>query len=95
MGMVNSNGNYMKISNVDITNTRVTFNIFKSLEIRNNPTVYDNVLMDSIHCATLDSILLTQLSTGSLKTDLITAGYTALKNEPPFNNASTEQWTDC
>ena len=32
---------------------------------------------------------------GNTRLDLITCGYLALKDEPPFNNAGEEQWIDC
>jgi hypothetical protein len=95
MALQNQNGIYVRVTNVDILTNRVFIEKYRNAEIRFNTTEFDNIIPDSLHCGKLEEKLNTTPNTGCVKNDLITCGYLALKEEPPYNNSGEEQWIDC
>jgi hypothetical protein len=94
MAIQNQDGIYCRITNVDILQSRVFIEKYRNADIRNNPTEFDKTIPDSIHCATLPTHL-AQVINNTVIDAVLTCGYLALKDEPPFNNAGEEQWIDC
>jgi hypothetical protein len=95
MALQNQTGVYCRITSVDLATNRVCFELYRDESTRNNLGEFDQIVRDSTRCATLATHLATNPGTGSVQTDVQTCGYLALKDEPPFNNAGTEVWTDC
>lgn len=95
MALQNQDGVYCRVINVDISQNRVYIEKWRSATVRQEPTEFDKTIPDSIQCTTLPAHLAATPATGSVLTDVITCGYLALKDEPPFNNAGEEQWIDC
>jgi hypothetical protein len=94
MALVNQDDHYVRIVGVNIESCDISIEYYKSIAVRNNPTKFDASLRSSVNCATLTGLLIT--TTGACAKDaILTAGYLALKNEPPFNNSGVDQWTDC
>jgi hypothetical protein len=95
MALQNQSGVYCRITNVDIERSRVFIEKYHNADVRSQPTEFDLMIPDSVHCATLPTHLAAPPTAPTIQDAVITAGYLALKDEPPFNNAGTEQWADC
>lgn len=95
MALTNASGNYLKVEDVKTASNIVRFSLYKDANVRNNPSEFDQILPGSIHCGTLPTKMAEVVATGNLLDDLKTAAYEALKQEPPYNGASGETWTDC
>lgn len=95
MALKNESGNYLVVADVKLDRQRVYTKTYKTEDIRVAPTEFDLAVDGVLHCGTLATIMDGFTSTGNLLNDLKTVGYLALKNEPPFNGASGETWTDC
>ena len=94
MGMQNSKGNYVKITNVDVQQSRVYTEKWKDKATRDNPTEFDHSIPDSVQCMSLGDKLKNASENATILDDIFTAGYEALKMEPNYNNAGDEQWVD-
>jgi len=92
MALQKQNGNYTRITSVDMVHNRVFFETWKDRATRDNPTEFDKSIPDSIHCANLEAELAKGAVKGTLKDSIITAGYAVLKMEPPYNNRDI--WED-
>ena len=96
MALQNSDGNYLKITSVDLRRDTVFYSVYRDSDARQNKSEFD--APQSLSCnvrSTLPDECASFTTTGDLKEDVTAAGYRALKNEPPFNGASGETWTDC
>jgi hypothetical protein len=95
MALKNQRGEYTRITNIDLAQMQVYTETYRTEEARNAPSKFDQVIVDSVQCAGLDAELKKAPGKGSIKDDVWTAGYTALKQEPVYNNAGADQWVDC
>ena len=95
MALQNQDCVYCRITNVDIERSRVFIEKYCNADVRSNPTEFDKTIPDSVHCATLATHLAVAPTAPTIHDAVLTAGYLALKGEPPFNNAGEEQWSDC
>jgi len=95
MAISNTDGNYLKITRVDSYRNIIFFDKYKDLAIRNAPTEFDRAVQGTIHVGSLPEIMASFSTTGNLQNDITASGYIALKNEPPYNGASGEVWSDC
>jgi len=96
MAIQNTQGNYLRIDKVDPNSKIVHCSLFKDQSTREAPSEFDKAVeMGYDVSSKFDQEATSYTSTGNLLGDLKTVGYLALKNEPPFNGASGETWTDC
>ncbi len=86
MGLKNTNDCYYRITHVDVPDSRVHVELFEDLAISLRPlTRFERKLTDSIHCGNLADELAEMADAGkSIRDNLWTAAYLALKNEPPY-----------
>ena len=95
MALSNTNGNYLKIVQVNPNTQMCIANMYKDESTRNAPSEFDKAVEVNVQLNTFQTVGASYTSTGNIMDDLKTVGYLALKNEPPFNGASGETWTDC
>lgn len=95
MALENSSNNYLIVADVKQATSVVITHTYKGQATKNAPTDFDAALHQSFHCGKLAAEIDSLVTTGNLLDDLKKAAYLALKNEPPFNGASGETWTDC
>ena len=95
MALKNASNNYLIIVEVKQYSSVVITHTFKDESTREAQTDFDAVLHQSFHCGELATEMVGLETTGNVQDDLKKAAYLALKNEPPFNGASGETWSDC
>ena len=95
MGLVNSNGEYVRITNIDFEQSRVFIETWKNQGACRRPTKWDRPISDSIHCGQLGECLAASPKKKTRRDDIWTAAYEALKCEPPYNGAvKGDAWSD-
>lgn len=95
MALQKADGEYVRVSHVDVEQNRIFIERYRNALVRRNLTEFDNVIQDSIYSAKLDEVLSGKVDADTTRLALMKAGYLALKNEPPYNNADkNNQWSD-
>jgi len=95
MGLVNENGHYVKVTRVDIKKNKIDFDLYKDKKTRDDGLgMFDQTHGRTIRCAKLKDALAKKPVGDTVLDCILTAGYEALKTEPPFNNATEEKWED-
>ena len=86
MALKNEIGNYTRISQVNIDDNRVFTETYESENAKNSELgKFSQTLCDSTHCANLvDELDKDADITKTIRNNLISAAYKALKNEPPY-----------
>ena len=96
MALQNAQGHYLKIETVLLEQKIALCHIYKDVDVRQNPSQFDTPIEQTFDISSkLKAEGESFVSTGNLFNDVIQVGYAALKNEPPFNGATGETWTDC
>lgn len=91
MALINNSGNYLKITGCDLE-TRIFFEIYRNVDSRRSPDIFDAIIRDSEYSPDLNSTLKQGFSgkaTNSLN-EVITKCYQCLKQIPRFSD-----WSDC
>ena len=95
MALSNADGNYLKVTKVDMEKNFIFFDTYKDVAVREAPSEFDAKVESYLKCGSLPSVIESFSTTGNISADIFSCGYLALKNEPPFNGASGEVWEDC
>jgi hypothetical protein len=92
MGLKNGQKNYVHIVDIDLVSGSIKIRIYRNRESRSNPTQFDKHIDDSISCGNLLELLDGPSNPMlSVRENLWTIAYEALKCEPPYNQ---DDWVD-